>query len=71
MITIAVILNLLWLYIGSTSLVQLNPNATKYKFMQILTNPIEYVEKVIYTFTNNFDMYFESCFGGQLEGIGC
>lgn len=66
-VTIAVILNLLWLYIGSTSLVQLNPNATKYKFMQILTNPIEYVEKVIYTFTNNFDMYFESCFGGQLE----
>lgn len=66
-VTVAVILNLLWLYIGSTSLVQLNPNATKYKFMQILTNPIEYVEKVIYTFTNNFDMYFESCFGGQLE----
>lgn len=66
-LTVAVILNLLWLYIGSTSLVKLNPNATKYKFMQILTNPIEYVEKVIYTFTNNFDMYFESCFGGLLE----
>lgn len=66
-VLVAVVLNLSWLYVGSKALRETSPEATNTKFSQIITNPIGYVEKVIYTFTNNFDKYFDSCFGGQLE----
>lgn len=64
---VAILLNLLWLYYGSQVLVMTNPEGTTSKLSTILTNPVGYLQKVIFTFTNNFNNYFSSCFGGQLE----
>lgn len=64
---LAVILNMLWLYCGSQILVATDSTGTTSKFNIILTNPLGYLQKVIYTFVNNFNNYFLSCFGGQLE----
>lgn len=66
-ILVAVILNLGWLYFGSTALVETDSERTSVKLNQILTNPILYGKKLIYTFDSCFNDYFLSCFGGQLE----
>ena len=66
-ITIGVICNLVWLYIGSSILVDTNTTGTVSKITSILSMPIFYIQKLISTFFNGFNNYFLSLFGGQLE----
>lgn len=66
-ILVATILNLGWLYVGSQALFATDITGTDLKVTQIINNPIKYIQKVIYTFTQNANKYFLSCFGGQLE----
>ena len=74
-ITVGVICNLVWLAFGSMALLNTNTNTylgttengTIIKVTSILANPIEYIQKMIYTIGLKGNQYFLSLFGGQLE----
>ena len=74
-LSIGVILNLVWLFFGSIALlntntntyVGTNQNGTLIKITTLLSNPLVYLQKMMYTFGLRFNQYFLSLFGGQLE----
>lgn len=66
-IMVGVICNLVWLYIGSSVLLDTNTSGSVSKVSTILSMPILYAQKLISTFLNGSNNYFLSLFGGQLE----
>ena len=74
-ISVGIILNLVWLLFGSIALYNTNTNTysgssqnwTLIKITALLSNPIMYIQKMLYTFGLKFPQYFLSLFGGQLE----
>ena len=74
-VSIGVLLNLIWLGFGSMALLKTNTNTyfdtnesvTLYKVITLLSNPIEYMQKLFYTIGININEYFISLFGGYLE----
>lgn len=66
---VAIVLNLIWLCYGSIALAKTDNTGLMPKIMQIIKNPIEYIEKIIYTISQNFNDYIWSALGGQLEWL--
>lgn len=74
-ISVGLVLNLVWLLFGSSILLNTNTNTylgtnengTMLKITSLLSNPLEYAEKLFYTIGLKFNQYFLSLFGGELE----
>ena len=74
-LSVGVILNLVWLLFGSIALFNTNTNTyagtdqngTLIKITTLLSNPLIYLQKMMYTLGLKFNQYFLSLFGGQLE----
>lgn len=74
-LSVGIILNFLWLVYGCIALLNTNTNTyvgtdqngTLIKLTTLLSNPMLYIQKMFYTFGLNFNKYFLSLFGGQLE----
>lgn len=63
---IAVIINLLWLAFSSRYLSNFRDGDSKYQILLLLKNPIEYIQKLIYTFNLNGNNYLTGMLGEAL-----
>lgn len=63
---IAIIVNLLWLKKASQYLAYFRDADSSYQVKNILSNPIRYVQIVLYTLNNDFTRYFAQMFGKDL-----
>ena len=70
-IIVGILFNFMWLgfraltIVGDTS--STGPNETITKILTMVTNPIGYIQKVLYTISLKGSNYFITLFGGQLE----
>lgn len=59
--------SLLWLYIANPHLKAYTQELSSSKINMIISEPLDYIQKVLYTISQNGNRYIISAFGGELE----